>query len=231
MVKELVIGIDDAGRGPLIGPMILAGVLMTREQEATLKEAGVKDSKQLTHPARLRLAETIKENSIGYKVVKSFPNEIDEFVQTKGLNLNTLEAKKAAEIINVLNDRADKIKIILDCPSVNTKAWRLKLLEFVKNTNNLEVICEHKADVNHPSVSAASILAKCAREEEVELIKKDYEKYGNIGSGYPSDPATKEFLKKHGKELENSGIFRKTWATWTEMFGNKEKKQVSLADF
>ena len=182
------------------------------------------------HPARIRLAETIKENSLNHKVVKSFPNEIDVAVSSKE-NLNTLEAKKAAEIINFLADGKEKIKIILDCPSVNTKAWRLKLLEFVKNKDILEVICEHKADVNHPSVSAASILAKCAREEEVEIIKKEYEKYGNIGSGYPSDPATKIFLKKHGKELENSGIFRKTWATWTEMFGNKQKKQASLTDF
>lgn len=231
MTKELVIGIDDAGRGPLIGPMILAGVLMTRDQENILRELGVKDSKQLTHPARVRLAELIKEHSISHKVVKSYPNEIDEFVQTKGLNLNTLEAKKAAEIINFLNDRDDKIRIVLDCPSINTKAWKLKLMEFVKNNGNIEVVCEHKADVNHPSVSAASILAKCAREEEVALIKKEYEKYGNIGSGYPADPVTKEFMKKHGKELENSGIFRKTWSTWTEMFGNKEKKQASLADF
>ena len=231
--RELIIGIDDAGRGPLIGPMILAGVLMTREQEKMLRESGVKDSKQLAHPARIKLAGTIRENSIRHKVVKSFPNEIDDAINSK-LNLNTLEAKKAAEIINSLSDGEEEIKIIIDCPSVNTKAWRLKLLEFVKNKENIEVICEHKADVNHPSVSAASILAKVSREEEVEIIKKEYERYGNIGSGYPADPITKIFLKKHGKELENSGIFRKTWATWTEMFGgsgNKEKKQASLKDF
>ena len=230
MAKELIIGIDDAGRGPLIGPMILAGVLMTRDQENILKELGVKDSKQLTQSTRSKLAETIKENLISYKIVKAYPNEIDEAVSSKE-NLNTLEAKKAAEIINSLNNNEDKIKVILDCPSVNTKSWRLKLLEFVNKKDNIEVICEHKADVNHPSVSAASILAKCTREEEVALIKKEFEKYGNIGSGYPADPVTKEFLKKHGRELENSGIFRKTWSTWTEMFGNKEKKQASLADF
>ena len=230
MAKELIIGIDDAGRGPLIGPMILAGVLMTRDQENILKELGVKDSKQLTQSTRSKLAETIKENLISYKIVKAYPNEIDEAVSSKE-NLNTLEAKKAAEIINSLNNNEDKIKVILDCPSVNTKSWRLKLLEFVNKKDNIEVICEHKADVNHPSVSAASILAKCTREEEVALIKKEFEKYGNIGSGYPADPITKEFLKKHGRELENSGIFRKTWSTWTEMFGNKEKKQASLADF
>lgn len=229
MAKELIIGIDDAGRGPLIGPMILAGVLLTREQENILRGSGVKDSKMLLHPARVKLAGTIKGNCLNSKVAKSFPDEIDAAVFSKS-NLNTLEAKKAAEIINFLNDGKDKIKVIIDCPSVNLGAWRAKVLEFVKNKDNLEVVCEHKADVNHPSVSAASILAKVEREIEVAKIKKEYEKYGYIGSGYPSDPVTKTFLKKHGKELENSGIFRKSWSTWKNMF-EKSKKQSSLKDF
>jgi len=231
MKKELIIGIDDSGRGPLIGPMILAGVLMTREQELVLKGLGVKDSKQVLHPLRIKLAKEIKENSINHKVVKAFPDEIDKYVSTKKLNLNTLEAVKAAEIINFLNDGKEKIKVILDCPSVNTKTWKLKLLEFVDKKDNLEVVCEHKADVNHVSASSASILAKVAREDEVEKIKNEYKKYGDIGSGYPADPSTKEFLKKHGKELENSGIFRKTWATWKSLFPEKGKKQATLKDF
>ena len=231
MKKELIIGIDDAGRGPIIGPMILAGVLMTKEQEVILKDLGAKDSKQVLHPMRIKLAKDIKENSINYKVVKAFPSEIDEYVDNKKLNLNTLEARKAAEIINFLNDGKEKIKVILDCPSINTKTWRAKLLEFVSKKDNLEVVCEHKADVNYPSVSAASILAKVAREDEVEKIKEEYKKYGNTGSGYPADPSTKEFLKKHGKELENSGIFRKTWATWKALFPEKGKKQAQLGDF
>ncbi len=229
MAKELVIGIDDAGRGPVLGSMFLAGVLMTREQENILRESGVKDSKQLLHPARIKLAETIKGNSIKSHVVKSFPDEIDAAVESK-TNLNTLEARKAADIINILNEGKDKISVIIDCPSVNIRAWRATLLRFIANPANLDVKCEHKADVNYPSVSAASILAKVAREEEVEKIKNQYEKYGNIGSGYPSDPLTKTFLKKHGKELENSGIFRKSWATWKLIF-EKSKKQATLEGF
>lgn len=229
MKRELIIGIDDAGRGPLIGPMILAGVLMTKEQELVLRKLGVKDSKQVLHPLRIKLAKEIKENSINYKVVKAFPDEIDKYVSTKKLNLNTLEAVKAAEIINFLNTSKEKIKVILDCPSVNTKKWKAKLLEFVSKKDNLEVVCEHKADINHISASSASILAKVAREEEVEKIKKQIGI--DFGSGYPADPTTKEFLKKHGKELENSGIFRKTWATWKALFPEKGKRQAQLGDF
>ncbi len=227
--KELIIGIDDAGRGPLIGAMFLAGVLVTREQEDFLKKEGVKDSKQVLHPVRVKLAGTIKDNSIKSKVVSSSPDEIDSFVESKS-NLNTLEAAKTAEIINFLNDETSNIKVIVDCPSVNISAWKKTMISFIKHPDNLDVSCEHKADVNHPSVSAASILAKVAREEEVERIRNQFIKYGNIGSGYPSDPSTKEFLKKHGKELENSGIFRKSWSTWKTMFPSS-KKQSTLEGF
>lgn len=224
----LLLGIDDAGRGPLIGPMILAGVLMTKEQEKHLKSEGVADSKLLEHPTRIKLSKSIKENSLKHHVVLSTPNEIDSSILS-GTNLNTLEAKKAAEIINNINIpkyQKEKIKVIIDCPSVNTKAWKLTLEKFISHKDNLDIHCEHKADFNHPSVSAASILAKCVREEEMIKLKKQYSKYGNIGSGYPSDPTTKEFLKKHGKSLKDSGIFRKTWATWKTVF--PEAKQSTL---
>jgi len=227
----LILGIDDAGRGPLIGPMILAGVLVKEEQEAWLKEKGAKDSKQITHPNRIILAELIKSSVEAFHIVKSSPELIDSSILS-GINLNTLEAMKTAEIINEINQdkfQKQKIKVIVDCPSVNTKSWREKVLEFIKHPENLEVHCEHKADVNHPSVSAASILAKVAREEEVEKINKKYKSFGNAGSGYPSDPYTKEFLKKNGKKLADEGIFRKTWATWKALF--PEKKQSSLEEF
>lgn len=224
-MSQLNLGIDDAGRGPLIGPMILAGVLLDKNGETVLKKHNVRDSKTVLHPARIKLSEMIIETALNYHVVKTSPEKIDSAINS-GTNLNTLEAIKTAEIINEINNKKDKIKVIVDCPSVNIKAWRLKLLEFIEFKDNLEVICEHKADANHVSVSAASILAKVAREEEVEKLKKEY---GNIGSGYPADPVTKSFLKNNGQKLKDSGIFRKTWQTWKDLF--PEKNQASLGDF
>ena len=183
----LILGIDVAGRGPLIGPMILAGVLVTQEQDKILRSKGAVDSKSITHKVRMLVAKEIESNSLGYNVQLSSPEEIDKSILS-GVNLNTLEAMKAANIINALNNKKDKIKVIVDCPSVNTKSWRSKLLEFIDNKDNLDVHCEHKADVNHPSVSAASILAKVRREEEVELIKKKYDEYGNILTISKFDP-------------------------------------------
>ena len=222
----LTIGIDDAGRGPIIGPMILAGVLVDENAETFLKKYKVRDSKQYLHNShRVQISSLIKKAALSYKVVKASPQEIDEAIETK-ININTLEAMKAAEIINYLNDKNKKIKVIVDCPSNNTKKWHYVLLKYIEHPENLEVSCEHKADVNHVSVGAASILAKVTREEEVEKIK---DQYGKIGSGYPADPTTKEFLKSHGSKLKDSGIFRKSWATWKKLY--PEKKQSTLEGF
>lgn len=225
----LKIGIDDAGRGPIIGPMILSGVILDEASELALKNLGVKDSKQLLHNKRMNLSSQIKESVLNYHSEITYPEQIDSALAS-GTNLNTLEAIKAAEIISVLSSKykSEKIKVVIDCPSVNTLAWKNTVVKLLDSSilENLEIHCEHKADANHPAVSAASILAKVQREEEVEKIKKQYSNYGDIGSGYPSDPYTKEFLKKHGKALENSGIFRKSWATWKSLF--EEKSQTTL---
>jgi len=224
----LVLGIDDAGRGPLIGPMILAGVLIEKKNEPILRKFGVADSKLLEHKKRIELSKAIKESALSFHIVQSEPEQIDNAISS-GINLNTLEAMKTAEIINNINDgkyKKQSITVIIDCPSININAWRSKLLEFIKHIDNLDVVCEHKADYNHPVVSAASILAKVKREEEVLKIK---ERFGEIGSGYPSDPLTKDFLKKKGRELENSGIFRKSRQTWKSIFPGKS--QTTLEGF
>jgi len=225
----LIIGIDDAGRGPVLGSMFLAGVLMDENSEAGLKKLGVKDSKQVLHPKRVELAKIIKETVLSFHITKTFPEQIDKMI-SEGTNLNTIEAMKTAEIINELNDGKKKIKVIVDCPSVNTKAWLGTLKKYIKHPSNLMLACEHKADVNYVAVSAASIIAKVAREEEVFKLKEQYKDYGNIGSGYPADPDTKEFLKKQGKKLENSGLFRKSWQTWKRLYPDS-KKQPTLSSF
>jgi len=224
----LTLGIDDAGRGPLIGPMTLAGALLTTTQEKFLASQNVNDSKLLTHSTRIKLAKIIKENSEAHHIVTVQPNDIDFALNTK-TNLNTLEAIHTAEIINRLNAGKfleKRIKVIVDCPSVNTAAWKKTLSQYISHSSNLTIYCEHKADANHISVAAGSILAKVTREDEVAKLKK---KYGNIGSGYPSDPTTKQFLKSHGRSLSEAGIFRKTWSTWKKLY--PEKQQATLEGF
>lgn len=224
-MTSLIIGIDDAGRGPLIGSMFLAGVLLTSKQEQQLKEEGVADSKTLTDKRRFQLAGVIKDTCQAYHIEESLPKEIDHAVEKGGINLNTLEAMKAATIINKLAQGTQaSIQVVVDCPSVNTNAWKAILLQYIKKPDQLEVSCEHKADANHPSVSAASILAKCAREESITKLKKEY---GDFGSGYPSDPTTKAYLLKYGAKYASSGLFRRSWATWKAIYHEKEQQTLS----
>ena len=134
----------------------------------------------------------------------------------------------AAEIINVLIKKVPEAEIIVDCPSPNIKAWQSHLFKNINEKNKIKLRCEHKADKNYVVVSAASILAKTTRDDEINKIKKQY----NIecGSGYPSDPVCIKFLKTpRARELSKIGLIRKSWATWKNEV--KKKGQKKLGDF
>lgn len=210
----LILGIDDAGRGPVIGPMVLAGCLINSEIEKEFKKLGVKDSKQLTSKRREFLANIIREKSETFEVNLTTPNEIEETNQ-KGIKLNEVEAIQAAKIINKINKGYKELKVVLDCPSTSINKWTDYLKTKIVDLSNLEIVCEHKADKNHIAVSAASILAKSVRESEMDKLR---EKYGKeIGSGYSSDPITCKFLEDNAQKHKDSGIFRKTWKTWKNL--------------
>lgn len=221
-------GIDDAGRGPLIGAMLMAGVLVNETGQKKLKKIGCKDSKQLTREKREQLFDKIQEISEGYHIVATSPTEIDGRASV-GLDLNKLEAIKTATIINALLEqyeeklKGEEINVVVDCPSPNTESWKNYLKGHIK-FDNINLRCEHKADINHVECSAASILAKVTRDNEIDKIK---ESIGiDFGSGYPSDERTIEFLEKHSKEFKNNGIFRKTWGTWNDHVAKKEQKKL-----
>lgn len=224
----LEIGIDDAGRGPVLGPMILAGVLIDKKHFNELKKLGVKDSKQLTPKRREFLADKIREIVENFEVVIATPNEIDSSIES-GVNLNEVEAIKAAKIIDKLNsilpkDYSRKLKVVIDCPSVSLSKWSDLLKTKINNLSNLEISCEHKADKNHISVSAASILAKSRREKEMDSLRK---KYGDeIGSGYTSDPYTQKFIEKNANNKKFDELFRKSWATWKNASTNSAQKKL-----
>lgn len=216
----LVLGIDEAGRGPVIGPLVLCGVMIDESKKERLKEMGVKDSKLLTHPQRLKLSSKIKDLADEFKLIIVEPKEIDEAVTTPGMNLNWLEAHKSAQIINEL----DPDKVILDCPSPNIKRYTSYLKELLDD-DSIEIDARHKADRDFVVVGAASILAKCEREDQVLKIEKMVGQ--SIGSGYPSNPVCQKFLKENGEKYPE--IFRKSWMTWKGQ--EQAKKQKTLSEF
>jgi len=212
----LLCGIDEAGRGPVIGPMVMAGVLVEESDLSKLKSIGVKDSKLLTPKKRIQLFDEVIKIVKDYKIIVIQPAEIDAALASEELNLNWLEAIKSTEILNLLNPDTAHI----DCPSNNIEAYTLYLREKLENPKmNLKV--EHKADLSYVHVGAASILAKVTRDRIIDELK---ELYGDFGSGYMTDSKTKSFLEKHYKKHKE--IFRQGWASFKTASDAKNQKRL-----
>ena len=215
----LIGGADEAGRGPLMGPLVVAGVSIDDSNMQALIDIGVKDSKLLSVSSRERMYGQIIKAAKDYKIIIILPDEVDSAVSSENLNLNKLEGIKYAMITNYLKPE----KMIVDCPSNNIIAF----VEFFKmnlTMDSIDIVAEHKADVKYPVVSAASILAKVTRDREIEKLK---EKYGvDFGSGYPADPKTVEFARKNWGNPKYSPLFRKTWETYKRFERAKDQKKL-----
>ena len=146
----LISGIDEAGRGPVIGPLVIAGVSIEEKDLNKLKRFGVRDSKLLSPRQREDLFDKIINTVKKYKVIIIQPDEIDSALKSKNLNLNWLEAIKSAEIINSLKPK----KVIVDCPSNNITAYKNFLRKHLGNKKT-KLVLEHKADLKYVIVSAA----------------------------------------------------------------------------
>ena len=113
-------GIDEAGRGPIIGPLAIAGVLIDDADLPKLAKAGIKDSKLISNHHMQKFAEKVIKIVKDYKIIIIPPEEIDAALKHPTLNLNWLEANKAAEIIDSLKPE----RAIIDSPSPNLKAFQ-----------------------------------------------------------------------------------------------------------
>jgi len=217
----LIAGVEEAGRGPVIGPMVMCGVMVEEKDEEKLRSIGAKDSKLLTPRTRELLFDQIIAMVKQVEVIVVPASEIDDALNDPNLNLNKLEALTSAKIIDKLNPA----KVIVDCPSNNTQAYATQLRGYIQKNKDVKIVSEHKADVNYPVVSAASIIAKVTRDREIEKIKAQIGI--NFGSGYPSDEKTQLFLKKNWNKYPE--IFRKTWASYKKYI--VAKKQKKLGEF
>ncbi len=215
----LIAGVDEAGRGPVLGPIVFAGVLMEEKDIPLLTGLGIRDSKLLQPSKRESFAISILKlaTKVSIKIVS--PREIDT-AKANGLNLNKLEANCFAEIINQLKPDVTYV----DAADVNPERFSQRI------KNNLVVdtklISQHRADIDIPIVSAASILAKVERDKRINELKR----FGNIGSGYCHDPKTISFLKEWIREYgELPSFVRHSWVTAKRILD--EMKQTVLEDF
>ena len=215
-----ICGIDEAGRGCIVGPLVICGAMMEESDLPKLAELGVKDSKLLTPAQREKIAKELPK-IVSFELIAIPPREIDESVNSKvGENLNWLEAIKSVEIIN----RLSPDKAFIDCPSPNVKAYHEFIAERLMH-KKVQFKTEHKADSKYLIVGAASILAKVARDAEIEKIKKHIGV--DFGSGYMADPRTVVFLERNWDK--HPEVFRHSWNPYQVIAGLK--KQKKLGDF
>ena len=217
-----VAGVDDAGRGPIIGPLLIAGVLVEEKNLPTLKNLGVKDSKLLSPHRRVQLAEEIKKLALKWHFVKLSPAEIDDVVENgkKLHKLNRLEARTMAEVIASLKPEVAYV----DASDVLAERFGEHIQECLPF--KVKIISEHKADKKYVVVSAASIIAKVERDKAIEELAN---KYGDMGSGYVTDPKTVAFLKKWVKKHGSYPDFvRKSWKPAKKLKEDAEARQAKL---
>jgi ribonuclease HII len=200
----LVAGVDEAGRGCVIGPLVIAGVCAQQEALSILKELGVKDSKLLTPKKREFLAAEIMRLT-RYVVVKLSPAEIDQVVERgrKLHKLNRLEAQNMARVIDAL----EPDEAYVDAADVLEDRFKHHIQECLNC--KARVVAKHKADRIYPVVSAASIIAKVERDREISAIA---DQFGDFGSGYLTDPKTMAFLRQWlGMHVQYPDFVRKSW--------------------
>ena len=202
-----ICGVDDAGRGSMIGPMVIAGISIEKKNIPKLRKLGVRDSKKLSPKKRELLYKQIVKLVDDYHVIRIPPRTIDKYVFEH--NLNHLEAKKMAEVISNLNPDLSYV----DSCDVNAARFGREISDLSKKS---KVKSYHYADSRFVVVSAASIIAKVSRDRSIMRLNKTT----NLGSGYPSDKKRVNYVKKvvsSKKSLPTS--IRKSWKPVQKILG------------
>lgn len=200
-------GVDDAGRGCVIGPLVVAGVLIEEGKIDELRPMGVRDSKLLSPRRREALAEEIEALARDRAYFEIPPRAIDLVVERNERlrKLNYLEAMAMAKVIRDLRPS----RVYIDPSDVLPGRFADQILRVLPHKP--EVVCRHHADVVYPLVSAASILAKVRRDRIVAELRMEH---GDFGSGYPHDRKTISFLEAWFREKGPRPPFiRCSWAT------------------
>lgn len=209
-----ICGIDEAGKGPVLGPMVAAGVLVSDDED--LSSLGIRDSKQLSAKKREVIFEEICASYKTAVVVKS-PAEID----LRECTMNQFTVLLHAEVLRTLSPD----RVYLDACDVNAERFGVNVLS--ASGIDAEVVSEHKADARYAVVGAASIVAKVTRDRIIDELRLEF---GEIGSGYPSDAKTvaflKEYIREHGVP---PACARKSWQTVTDILSKSAQK--NLFDF
>ncbi len=223
MVIIIVCGADEAGRGAILGPLVISIVAVKSTSAHRFSKIGVRDSKILSEKRRNQLFDEIKDIAIDIKVDRITSSDINAAMRNH-ISLNELEAVRFAALFDQIESEVGAI--YLDSPDViaerfgtrfklsstkSTKVVGIKGEKMDKGLKYTRIIAEHKADSRYPVVSAASIIAKVTRDREIKKLEKMLKI--PIGSGYPSDYKTIEMIRRNLKSGILEGNIRERWST------------------
>ncbi|MHA2379763.1 MAG: ribonuclease HII [Candidatus Thorarchaeota archaeon] len=217
-------GVDEAGRGPMIGPLVVCGVLLDDEAIPSLTRLNVRDSKVLTPKRRNELAASVRRIAKKVEIRLVTAAEIDR-LRRRGISLNEIEIGQFISVLKKLRPKA----AYLDAADVKADRFgdvigeRSGLL-----ARGCRIVSEHKADSRYPIVSAASIVAK---EERERVIAELHQVYGDFGSGYPNDPKSVKYVQnlvEQGTSLPP--IIRRSWESVRRVLDEAESIQSRLDD-
>ncbi|QSG12322.1 Ribonuclease HII [Halapricum desulfuricans] len=197
-------GVDEAGKGPVLGSMFAAAVLA--DPDALPGDVG--DSKTVAPARRVKMADEIRTAADRVAVAEITVEEIDD----EETDMNTLTVEAHARALSKLlagRDTGTEVSGFVDAGDTNAVRFGQRLRE--RLDADVDLRAEHEADATYRIVGAASVIAKVARDAHVRALSA---KYGDVGSGYPSDPATRTFLDDYVETYgELPACARESWQT------------------
>ncbi len=205
-----VIGVDEAGRGSLFGPLVFGFIRCPKSSISFLQKIGVKDSKKLSPSKRQNFFNilTSKFQTLSISIsAKEITNLMD-----KGISLNEIEAMYIAQGLDLFR----KSLVFVDSPDRPSSKFSQRINKYLKRKKH--IVSENHADDKYSVVSAASIIAKVLRDNEISKISL---KIGNFGSGYPSDKYTRNFFLKNHKNKKVLQFVRLKWKTLNTVLQTK----------
>jgi ribonuclease HII len=230
-----LVGVDEAGRGPVIGPLVVAAIAVPLEGgEERLRELEVRDSKKLASAKREKLAPVL-EAEYPHHVIEVPAADIDALRSTASLNV--IEARIfASAILGVVAQLGEGavVTAYLDAADASETTFERYVRGAMVDSPGAEavdgMVCRHEADDTFPVVSAASVLAKSRREGAVAMIQDEVGV--DFGSGYPGDQRTVDFLEKW---ISEKGVLpphtRASWRTAQRLMDRHGSQVRTLDEF
>jgi ribonuclease HII len=231
-VSERHIGVDEAGRGPAIGPLVVCALSIPKEDRGILNNIGVDDSKNLSKIRRESIhAEIVSISKLrGWEIglIHCDAGKIDRWMEFG--TLNTLEVMLFAEAITKATEITSKFTLFLDACDVDAERFGRNVSSALgKRSNGFKIISKHRMDSTDAITGAASIIAKVNRDLAIDKLSKELGV--DLGSGYPSDMKSKTAIEDLCREEIPNDCLRRKWSNVERAWMMHHRKPIPPREF